>query len=500
VNLWGGRFREVPAEALKRFNDSFAFDRRLLEEDVRGSIAWAGALRRCGVLTRPEEQQIATALAEMLVESNQLQRRADAPNDASSNGGPASARQDQPPSYPLSSCSHPKAGWEPALDGEAEDIHSWVESRLRDKIGPLAGKLHTGRSRNDQVATDLKLFLRNAFNEARHGALALATVLTNVAEREADTVMPGYTHLQQAELITFGHWSLAYVEMLLRDADRINAAANRADECPLGAGALAGTPLEVDRQALASALEFSRPAANSLDAVSDRDAAADYLYCVTVFFSHLSRLAEDLILFSTREFSFVELPDAYATGSSRMPQKRNPDVLELVRGHAGRMIGELAGLLALLKGLPLAYNKDLQLDKEPLFRTRDLVAVAIPALAGLLGGLQVKRDTLRSACTDDSLLATQLADAMTRRGVPFRDAHEIVGRRLVEAQSAGLTLLELGASEQIAEEDLQGLDIQHSVAKKSAFGGTSPMRVRAAAAAARERIAAAAGLSKEIAR
>jgi argininosuccinate lyase len=465
VNLWGGRFREAPAESLKRFNDSFSFDVRLLEEDVRGSIAWAAALRQAGVLTAAEEQEIAAALAEI-------------PSSLGVPAGPTGIHAQE-------------------VGEEAEDVHSWVEIRLRQKVGPLAGKLHTGRSRNDQVATDLKLFLRDAFSEAREHTLSVTELLADIAEREAGTIMPGYTHLQQAELITFGHWALAYTEMLLRDADRLACASARGDECPLGSGALAGTPLPIDRHALASALGFARPTANSLDAVSDRDAATDYLYAAAMLFGHLSRLAEDLILFSTQEFGFVELPDAYATGSSRMPQKKNPDVLELVRGHAGRLIGELTGLLALLKGLPLAYNKDLQLDKEPVFRTRDLVAAALPALAGLLRGLKVNHDVLRRASNADALLATQLADAMTRRGVAFRKAHEIVGQRLIEAQTSSMTLRELGPSNEITTRDLEALDLDLAVARTSAWGGTAPARVRAAAAAARERIADARDMPQE---
>jgi argininosuccinate lyase len=483
VSLWGARFRESPAEALRRFNDSFAFDARLLEEDVRGSIAWAGALRRAGVLTDSEEQQLATALAEILASRGGPRL----PADPLFVSGDASRRP-----YGESEDRGPRRGDRPTAGGTAplpEDIHSFVESMLFEKLGPLAGKLHTGRSRNDQVATDLRLWLLAAFDEAAEGTANLARILTDLAEREPATVLPGYTHLQQAEVITFGHWCLAYVEMLLRDLDRMRTAAARADECPLGTGALAGAPLDLDRHSLAKTLGFDRPSANSIDAVSDRDAAADYLYSVTLLFNHLSRLAEDLIIFSTREFSFVELPDAYSTGSSRMPQKKNPDVLELVRGHAGRMIGELTGLLALIKGLPLAYNKDLQLDKEPLFRTRDMLSAALPALAGLLEGLVVRREVMLAAVDDDALMATQLADAMTRRGIPFRRAHEIVGRRLVEAEAAGERLLSLGLSEEIALEDLDALDPAAAVAAKSAFGGTAPARVRTAAASARARLA-----------
>jgi argininosuccinate lyase len=455
VKLWGGRFRETPDASLKRFNDSFSFDVRLLAEDIEGSIAWAGALRRAGVLSADEAESIIDALREIGRE---------------------------------------------APSGDYEDVHSYVESKLTDRIGALAGKLHTGRSRNDQVATDLKLFLRGAATEAKEQVLLLAETLAGRAKDEAATVMPGYTHLQQAEVITFGHWNLAYVEMLLRDAGRFDHVLATLAECPLGSGALAGSPLEIDRHALATSLGFERPTANSLDAVSDRDAAAEYLFGTTMLLSHLSRLAEDLILFCTSEFAFVQLPDAWATGSSRMPQKKNPDVLELVRGHAARSIGELTGFLALLKGLPLAYNKDLQLDKEPLFRTADVIATALPALNGLVRGLELQRERMAAAAENDQLLATQLADAMTRRGVPFRRSHEIVGRRLAEAQAAGTTIRALGPSDDITERDLEAIDLELAVSKKRAFGGTAPARVRAAAVEAMERIATARAQQEEYAR
>jgi argininosuccinate lyase len=415
MTMWGGRFASPPSELLRRLNDSFVFDRELFDDDVTGSVAWARALGRAGVLSEHEVDAILGALTRI------------------------------PP---------PQGG-----ETGFEDVHSYVEQKLYDEIGPLAGKLHTGRSRNDQVATDLKLWLKRATAEARANVHALARGLAQRALDEAATPMPGYTHLKQAEPVTFGHWCMAYVSMLTRDLARLDDAVVRNDECPLGSGALAGTPLEIDRDALARSLGFARATSNSLDSVSDRDFAADYLYAAALLLSHLSRLAEDLIFFSTDEAGYVELPDAMATGSSRMPHKKNPDVLELARGHAGRAIGELTGLLALLKGLPLAYDKDLQLDKEPLFRTRAVLGVLLPALSALIEGLQLQRDRMREAAASPMLLATDAADELAAKGIPFREAHEIVGRESQRSFNPIETIL----------------------AKKSALGGTAPERVREAA-------------------
>ncbi|HEX5854260.1 MAG TPA: argininosuccinate lyase, partial [Thermoanaerobaculia bacterium] len=374
-------------------------------------------------------------------------------------------------------------------DADDEDVHSFVEARLAAKLGRLAGKLHTGRSRNDQVATDFRLYVKEALAEGAAAARALALALARRAEAEAATPMPGYTHLKRAEPVTFGHWCLAYVEMLRRDAGRFDNAASRADECPLGSGALSGTPLPIDREALARSLGFLRPTANSLDAVSDRDAAAEFLFAAALLLVHLSRLGEDLIAFTSDEFGFAALPDAFATGSSRMPQKKNPDILELARGHAGRAIGELAGLLALLKGLPLAYDKDLQLDKEPVFRVRGVLAAALPALAGLVEGLHLDRERMARAASDDRLLATELADALAKRGTPFREAHEIVGRRIAEAEALGTTLAALGPTVAITVQDLQALDVGRALARREATGGTAPRQVARAAKAAVRRLA-----------
>lgn len=421
--LWGGRFETGPSELLKQFNDSFSFDHQLFAADVEGSIAWARALEKVRVLTADETEKIIGAL-----------RSAPAPSDA-------------------------------ALT-EHEDVHSYVEAKLYEKLGALAGKLHTGRSRNDQVATDLRLWLKRACDDAVTLARALAGALATRALNEAATPMPGYTHSKQAEPITFGHWCLAYVEMLTRDLDRLETAHDRGDECPLGSGALAGTPLNIDREALAKSLGFARATANSIDGVADRDFAIDYLYCASLLLSHLSRLAEDLIFFTSDEAGYAELPDALATGSSRMPQKKNPDVLELIRGHAARSIGELTGLLALMKGLPLAYDKDLQLDKEPLFRTYATLRAALPALTALIAGLRLDADKMRAAASSPLLLATDAADELAAKGVPFREAHEIVGKNRQQSFNS----------------------IEAILAKKSALGGTSPERVREAAQRALERL------------
>ncbi|MGZ8780762.1 MAG: argininosuccinate lyase [Thermoanaerobaculia bacterium] len=456
ANLWGGRFEEAASDLLRRFNDSFSFDRELFAADVKGSIAWAKALERAGALTAAEAESITRALSEIKEWSA---------------GDPARW----------------SAG-DPARETPYEDIHSYVEAKLREQIGDLAGKLHTGRSRNDQVATDLKLWLKAACSELDANILELAKTLAMRALDEAATAMPGYTHSKRAEPVTFGHWALAYVEMLRRDLGRLRDVVTRNDTCPLGSGALSGTPLDIDREALAESLGFARATANSLDGVSDRDFATDYLFVAAMLLSHLSRLAEDLIFFTSDEVAFAELPDAMSTGSSRMPQKKNPDVLELVRGHAGRSIGELTGLLALLKGLPLAYDKDLQLDKEPLFRTRIVLALALPALRELLGNLKLNREAMRAAASHDLLLATEVADSMASRGIPFRKAHEIVSARIGAAVRQKKTLRELGPTADITDLDLAALDVDKALAKRAALGGSSPDRVRAAAQTALENL------------
>jgi argininosuccinate lyase len=385
--MWGGRFHDAPSALLRALNDSFAFDRELFALDVEGSIAWARAIGAVGALTGEEVEAIVDALGKI-----------------------------EPP------------GVAPAiLPASYEDVHSYVESKLYDRIGSLAGKLHTGRSRNDQVATDLKLWLKNASHDAIDRVDALCAALQEKAE---PAKMPGYTHSKQAEPITFALWCGAYIEMLSRDLSRFRDAIQRGDECPLGSGALAGSPLPIDREKLAKSLGFARATRNSLDAVSDRDFAAEYLFAATMLMLHLSRLAEDLIFYTSDEAGYAELPDSMATGSSRMPQKKNPDVLELARGHAGRAIGELTGLLSVIKGLPLAYDKDLQLDKEPLFRIRTVISLVVPAVAAVISGLELNRDKMRDAASSDLLVATSYADKLAATGMPFREAHEIVGKAI----------------------------------------------------------------------
>jgi len=450
--MWGGRFSEGPSALLRALNDSFAFDRELFAEDVEGSIAWARELGLAGVLTGGECDALVGALQTLLVAG------------VSFKGQPGLDETTQTTNHQPPITTH-------------EDIHSYVESTLRDNIGPLAGKLHTGRSRNDQVATDLKLWLQHVSDDAVALITPLMRALAEKALEHAGTAMPGYTHLKQAEPITFGHWCLAYYEMLARDRSRILDAQLRGDECPLGSGALAGTPLPIDRMRLAHSLGFARATANSLDAVSDRDFAAEYLFAASLLLTHLSRMAEDLIFFTSDEAGYAELPDALATGSSRMPQKKNPDVLELTRGYAARSIGELTGFLALLKGLPLAYNKDMQLDKEPLFRTRTLLGVLLPTLTALIASLKVNADRMRDAAASPLLLATDAADELAAKGIPFREAHEIVSRRVVESPSR---------QEEPSLDDSTTRRLDDSLRRKNALGGTSPIRVREAAKLALE--------------
>jgi argininosuccinate lyase len=423
--MWGGRFSEGPSDLLRVLNDSFGFDRELFAEDIEGSIAWAKELGLAGVLAAEEVDAIVHGLRKVLA-----------------SGLPTTDNR-------------PTTSY--------EDVHSFVESTLHDHVGPLAGKLHTGRSRNDQVATDLKLWLKKACHDFDALVRGVARVLANKAQEHASTPMPGYTHLKQAEPVTFGHWCLAYVEMLQRDLSRIAGTLMRGDECPLGSAALAGTPLPIDRERLAHSLGFARATKNSLDGVSDRDFAAEYLFAASMLMNHLSRLAEDLIFFTSDEAGYAELPDSMATGSSRMPHKKNPDVLELTRGHAGRALGELTGFLALLKGLPLAYNKDMQLDKEPLFRTRATLAMMLPALSALIAGLKIN-DAMRAAASSDLLLATDAADELAAKGIPFREAHEIVSREGKHSFNS----------------------VEMVLAKKNVLGGTAPDRVLAAAKAALE--------------
>jgi len=456
VSLWGGRFQGKTDPLFKRFNDSLPFDYRLVQHDIVGSMAWAQALRGVNVLSEDETAQLLKTLRELSGEA------AENPNVVRDSG--------------------------------AEDVHSWVESRLIAKLGPLGKKLHTGRSRNDQVATDLRLYVREQISRRIGEIRAAQAALVRLALRESDAVFPGYTHLQRAQPILFAHWCMAYDEMLERDGDRFGDAAERANQCPLGAGALAGTAYPIDRAKLAHSLGFAAPTANSLDAVSDRDFVIETIAAASLTALHLSRMAEDLILYCSSEFGLIELSDAMTSGSSLMPQKKNPDALELIRGKAGRIIGGLVGLCITLKGLPLAYNKDLQEDKEPLFDAMEQLSMCLRILPQLLDGLKLHRGAARAAAEGGYSNATDLADHLVKQGVPFREAHDLTGRIVRKAIEANKKLEELTLDEMqsIAPQIKSGvhvhLTVEASLAQRDVEGGTAPGRVKRAVHKAAGRI------------
>lgn len=441
--LWGGRFAKPTAELVRQFNDSLRYDIRLYQEDIDGSIAWAQAHVATGILTAEEAHTIAAGL-EQVREEIASGRFAIAPGD--------------------------------------EDIHTAVERRLTELVGAVGGKLHTGRSRNDQVATDFRLWVKRACADVLTQLHALQTALLTHAEAHAAVPLPGYTHLQHAQPITWGHWLLSHFWPLVRDGQRFEQALAQADESPLGAGALAGTAFPIDRVALAQALGFGRVAPNSLDAVSSRDFAADFLYAATMLGLHLSRLAEQLIIFSSTEFGFVRLDDAYSTGSSLMPQKKNPDTLELTRGKSGRLLGHLVALLTTLKGLPSSYDKDLQEDKEPLFDAYDNLLLILPVMAGVIETLTLQPARM-AAQLEANLLATDLADYLVKKGLPFREAHHAVGQvvqRGEESQTpiTQLPLADLQAIHPLFAADVHTvLTVDYALAQRAAIGGTAPTAV-----------------------
>jgi len=445
MTLWGGRFSGKLDPAAWELNASLPVDRRLADQDVRGSLAWAGALEKAGVLTPEEGALIRQGLAAV---GEELRSGAF------------------------------------VFQGSDEDIHTAVERRLGELIGSLAGKLHTGRSRNDQVATDFRLWLLDSLPALDAALKGMQAALLERAEAGLDTLMPGYTHLQRAQPVLLAHWWLSHFWPLGRDRERLAQAAERAAVLPLGSGALAGAPFQVDRHALAQALGFRLPSPNSIDAVSDRDFAAEFLFCAALCGTHLSRLAEAMVLFSSAEFGFFELSDDYATGSSLMPQKKNPDVFELARGKAGALLGWLTGLLATLKGLPSAYDKDLQEDKAPVFQAYDTLMVLLPVLAGALRTLSVHPERMRAAI-DPGMLATDLADYLVAKGLPFRQAHELAGQAVRQAAAQrkaldALSLEEYSAIHPAFEGDVFAVfDPQRSVARRRAYGGTAPQAVRA---------------------
>ncbi len=458
AKLWAGRFTEPMDALVERFTESVSFDHRLAKHDIRGSIAHATMLAEVGVLSREDRDAIVAGLKGILADIE------------------AGAFE-----------------WRTSL----EDVHMNVESVLTERIGDAGKRLHTGRSRNDQVATGVRLFVREALDDIASAIRALQGVILSIAEHEADTVLPGFTHLQPAQPITFGHHMLAWFEMLERDAERFAQCRHRVNRMPLGAAALAGTPYPIDRAVTARLLGFEALCENSLDAVSDRDFAIEFVSDCALTMMHLSRMSEELVLWVSAPFAFVELGDAYCTGSSIMPQKKNPDVPELVRGKSARVIGHLNALLVLMKGQPLAYNRDNQEDKEPLFDTVDTVTDCLRVFAGMLGTLECRRERMREAARLGYMTATDLADYLVRKAVPFRDAHEAVGRAVRSAMETGrdlseMTLDELRAFSPAIESDVFGvLTLEGSVAARNHPGGTAPVQVRAAIARAKAGLASA---------
>ncbi len=452
---WAGRFTEATDAFVEAFTASVDFDKRLAPYDIQGSIAHAAMLKRIGVLSEEECQIITQGLEQI---RGEIERG--------------------------------EFSWSVKL----EDVHMNIEARLTERVGEAGKKLHTGRSRNDQVATDVRLYLRHEIDRIIREILRLQTGLLDLAEREADTIMPGFTHLQVAQPVSFGHHLLAWYEMLSRDRERLLDCRKRVNIMPLGAAALAGTTFPLDRFYTAELLGFDRPAANSLDAVSDRDFAVEFTACASLIMMHLSRFSEELILWTSAQFDFIDLPDAFCTGSSIMPQKKNPDVPELVRGKSGRVFGHLMSLLTLMKSQPLAYNKDNQEDKEPLFDTVDTLRNCLRAFADMMPHVRPNRDSMYNSAQKGYATATDLADYLVRRGVPFRDAHEIVGKAVRLGIETGRDLAHLSLTElqrlsaTIGPDVFEILTLEGSVRARNHFGGTAPDQVRAAVKQARQRL------------
>jgi len=453
--LWGGRFSEPTDQFVERFTASVGFDARLYHHDILGSIAHARMLAHVGVLSGNECGAIVAGL-----------QRIHSEIDAG------------------------KLEWSVAR----EDVHMNIESRLIEIVGDVGKRLHTGRSRNDQVATDVRLYLRDEIDSLRALMTQLLAALLDLAHANTDTIMPGFTHLQTAQPVTFGHHLLAWFEMLLRDRDRLTDLRKRVNVLPLGSAALAGTTFPIDRSFTARELGFESISENSLDAVSDRDFAIEFCSAASLAMMHLSRWSEELVLWSSQQFSFIDLPDRFCTGSSIMPQKKNPDVPELVRGKAGRVFGHLMGLLTLMKGQPLAYNKDNQEDKEPLFDAVDTLKDCLTAMLGMLPHVEVRKEKMRAAASQGFATATDLADYLVRKDVPFRDAHEVVGRCVAHALARGLSLDELtlvelkGFSPVIEASVFDVLTLEGSVNARNHFGGTAPAQVTAAITRGRARL------------
>jgi argininosuccinate lyase len=456
AKAWSGRFNEPVSELVKRYTASVDFDKRLAEFDIQGSLAHSKMLGAQGIISQEDVKQIAQGLNEILQEirAGQFEWRLD-----------------------------------------LEDVHLNIEKRLTDKIGDAGKRLHTGRSRNDQVSTDVRLWLRAVADDVVAGIRKLQTSIVDLAETHFDTAMPGFTHLQVAQPVTFGHHLLAYFEMLQRDAARFTDARKRINRLPLGAAALAGTSYPIDREMVAKELGFDGVCENSLDAVSDRDFAIEFTAAAALVMTHLSRFSEELILWSSPRFAFVDIADRFCTGSSIMPQKKNPDVPELVRGKTGRVTGHLMALLTLMKSQPLAYNKDNQEDKEPLFDTADTLLVTLEIYADMLRGIKVNKEAMRTAATEGFATATDLADYLVKKGTPFRDAHEVVALAVRHAVDKGCDLSDLSLAElqkfsaQISDDVYQVLTLEGSLASRNHIGGTAPAQVKQAIARARKTLA-----------
>jgi argininosuccinate lyase len=442
---WGGRFTEATNRFVEEFTASIPYDWRLYPYDIAGSVAHAAMLGKTGIIAKKEADRIIRALKEILTEIEKSRFK---------------------------------------FSVELEDIHMNIEKRLIEKIGPVGGKLHTGRSRNDQVALDVRMYLRDEIAEIHALLRAIQKVIVALAERYSDVVLPGYTHLQRAQPVLFGHHLLAYYEMFERDRGRLEDCFRRVNVMPLGAGALAGTVLPIDRKFVAQRLGFRDLCENSIDAVSDRDFAIEFASACAQIMMHLSRLSEEFVIWSSSEFGFITIADAFATGSSIMPQKKNPDVAELTRGKTGRVYGALMALLTIMKGLPLAYNRDMQEDKEPLFDAADTVMLSLSVVARMLASITVHRDAMRMAAEDGFITATDLADYLVRKGLPFRKAHGLVGKAVLRATrlECGLGSMPLDEyrklSPLIGEDVYDALSLESSVNRRTSYGGTAPVNLK----------------------
>jgi argininosuccinate lyase len=441
-----GRFHKSVADIAQRYSESVSFDRRLYRHDVAGSIAHAAALVKAGIVSAAEQKQIEAGLRE-------IEREIDSG----------------------------KFQWDESL----EDVHMNIESALTKKIGDAGAKLHTARSRNDQVALDLRLYVKDQINRTSSQLKKLQTALLNLAEKNVDLVMPGYTHLQRAQPIYFAHYLLGQAEAFARDVERLRDCLQRTDVLPLGAGALAGSTIVLDRALVARELGFSKISQNSMDAVSDRDFVCEFLFCLAMIGMHLSRVSEDLIIWSTSEFGFVEFSEEFSTGSSLMPQKKNPDMAELTRGRTGRLYGNLISILTTLKALPSSYNRDLQEDKEALFDSVDIISAALELFSAMLPELKINRERMEAVANDPNLLATDLAEYLVKKGMPFREAHEIVGKLVADAIAKGtklsaLPVAEMKKSSTLFDVDVADVfDVRRSLAARRAIGAPSPENVKA---------------------